>query len=789
MKKPLPRSLDWIATILILILLILASSRLGLTKWADHLDVVGWLLFFGAILGFALGRWRTHWLVLTPISIVLSALLFALTFVFMLSEMAGFVAKVIDVWTRINVTTAQLIANQPVTDSILFLLIVGVIFWSIGVTTGLFMVRSANPWIPLILLGIGVLAIEHYQPDPRRAFYSWAYALVCIVLLGRLFFIKLRQEITNTDNNIGSDTEFDFNRGILVTAIVIGFIVLIAPRLVHLLVPASTEQTRFTQRWQVFTSNFENVFFSLDQTQLTQEQQIAEDFSLGTGQIQGKEPVLYIQTSSNTIDTFPFYWRGKVYSTYSDKTWSMGNTYKQSYSPLQKINSQQPAESRVRLKVWVQSQLPELSQIYTTGEVVNFSRRVDAAVATETIYEKEILGYFIDPPLNDQEIYRFEALVSIPNTDQLETAGTAYPNWVVERYLQLPEGISERMRALSGQIVGENTTPYDIAKVITQFLRTNYEYQSVIPAPPKKTDPVEWFLFDYKKGFCNYYASAEVLLLRIAGVPARLAVGYAQGSPAGSGEGITVQRDDSHAWPEVYFPGYGWIPFEPTASLPSLEWASSGNLSTSNAGNPDLSLEEPSSRDTSGLTGEDRANILLEQMDAGLSDKQPLSRKLSVFGYILVGLASVLGTAGLIYISLKLAKNRQAARESIITAINNIRKWIYRIPVLGYWLKTLGFPLVQRNFSSIEFSLRLLGEEVGPGSTALELSAALQKRLPAIEKEISQLISQYQLFAYSNHSSQTNEGKQAAKTILKSAAREWWDIRYQRIERFLDRFG
>ena len=125
---------------------------------------------------------------------------------------------------------------------------------------------------------------------------------------------------------------------------------------------------------------------------------------------------------------------------------------------MQKINSKQPGDSQIRLKVWVQSQLPELSQIYTTGEIVNFNRRVDAAVATETIYEKEILGYFIDPTLKENEIYRFETILSVPTSEQLAAAGTDYPNWVVERYLQLPEGISERMRALSRNIT-EKTQP------------------------------------------------------------------------------------------------------------------------------------------------------------------------------------------------------------------------------------------------------------------------------------------------------------------------------------------
>ena len=74
--------------------------------------------------------------------------------------------------------------------------------------------------------------------------------------------------------------------------------------------------------------------------------------------------------------------------------------------------------------------------------------------------------------------------------------------------------------------------------------------------------------FDSKTGFCNYYATAEVLLLRSIGIPARLAVGFSQGEVTNSGRSYTIKRKNSHAWPEVYFPGTGWVVFEPTSSLP-----------------------------------------------------------------------------------------------------------------------------------------------------------------------------------------------------------------------------
>jgi hypothetical protein len=90
-------------------------------------------------------------------------------------------------------------------------------------------------------------------------------------------------------------------------------------------------------------------------------------------------------------------------------------------------------------------------------------------------------------------------------------------------------------------------------------------------------DGVDYFLYDVKAGYCDYYASAMVVLLRSVGIPARFAVGYTPGKvlpqQGPDEDGLIqyrVQEDNGHAWPEVYFPSYGWVQFEPTASEPLL---------------------------------------------------------------------------------------------------------------------------------------------------------------------------------------------------------------------------
>jgi hypothetical protein len=109
---------------------------------------------------------------------------------------------------------------------------------------------------------------------------------------------------------------------------------------------------------------------------------------------------------------------------------------------------------------------------------------------------------------------------------------------------------------------------------LTEYLRSKYAYSDVVEVPAE-SDPIAWFLFEGKEGFCNYYASAEVLMLRSLGIPARMAVGYAQGDYSNEKNAYEVRARDSHAWVEVFYPEVGWVIFEPTPSQPAIVYRES----------------------------------------------------------------------------------------------------------------------------------------------------------------------------------------------------------------------
>jgi hypothetical protein len=102
---------------------------------------------------------------------------------------------------------------------------------------------------------------------------------------------------------------------------------------------------------------------------------------------------------------------------------------------------------------------------------------------------------------------------------------------------------------------------------IERYLRL-IPYSLDVPAPPSPREATDFFLFDLKKGYCDYYATAMTVMARAAGLPARLVTGYASGTYDSYSAEYVVREADSHSWPEIYYTGIGWIEFEPTSGQP-----------------------------------------------------------------------------------------------------------------------------------------------------------------------------------------------------------------------------
>ena len=147
-----------------------------------------------------------------------------------------------------------------------------------------------------------------------------------------------------------------------------------------------------------------------------------------------------------------------------------------------------------------------------------------------------------------------------------------YPAWITDRYLQLPPDFSQAVKDLAQDLAQGHDNTYDIAMSIQDYLHA-LPYSTDIVPPPIGVDGVEWFITTQRVGFCNYFASAMITMLRSLDIPARMVVGFAPGEWDDQRNTWIVRAKNYHAWPEVYFPDYGWVEFEPTplGVQPSLE--------------------------------------------------------------------------------------------------------------------------------------------------------------------------------------------------------------------------
>jgi transglutaminase-like putative cysteine protease len=262
----------------------------------------------------------------------------------------------------------------------------------------------------------------------------------------------------------------------------------------------------------------------------------------------------------------PLYWRARVYDVYNSWGWTNAPLSIEDKRGLEDLASGGGVDCQECIRsVTVDLRVPSTT-LYTAGTPLRVTVPVDAEYLNAAGPEGERLVK-LESQRVLQPFQRYTLQTYVPNVseEELLAQGEDYPDWVTEQYLALPDDFSARLRDLAERRTQGAETPYQKAVLIRDYLRT-LEYSQDIQAPPPGRDALEHFLLTERAGYSDYFGSAMVALLRASGVPARLAVGYATGDYDAE-QGVYVVREaDAHAWTEVYFPDYGWVPFEPTPS-------------------------------------------------------------------------------------------------------------------------------------------------------------------------------------------------------------------------------
>ena len=765
MKQGPARLWDWPSAAILVTAQLVVCQRLSITNWTPGLTLPVLLTLLGVTIGLALGLSRFSAGKASLLAIAYGLVLIPLLGGEIYSDNTAWLERLAHLGARLASSFALFMARRPVIDPILFIVFITILFWIISLSAGYALTRSGNFIVAVLPGGIALFIIQLYDPGSQaRLTFLVIYFFLGLILLGRLAYLRERIFWKEQKIWVSSESAMDLNITILIVALVLVFFTWALPISQQPLLEAKIVWDRVMQPLQQTRRDLGNAVAGLaGSPSVRTDDYYGEYLALGQ-QASGDASVLFTVQLPLIQDVTRDYWRVRTYDTYMNDEWQNRSVPDQGVSAAHLINSAD-------------------AQGLPTGEFVfNIPQANLALLATPSrpvwIDHAAIMSYF---PLQDGELepilfqaappilagqeYRVHAAFSNPTIAQLSAAGNLYPSWVTDRYLQLPANLPPAIAALAIQIATGADTPYAKAAAITQYLRNTIRYTKTVPPPPPGEDTLVWFLFDYKAGFCNYYATAEVVMLRSLGIPARLAVGYAEGEYQPPDLRI-VRQEDAHAWPEVYFPTVGWVEFEPTASQASLD-RPTGESSTS-SGTPGAGRLSGGGLNPAG----GRGPLPGEGPGAGSGPNGLLL--VTVLAVLLI----VLGAGGALAILL-------GAGDRLTLRLPPVFRTQLPVLLLSGW-KEIGLPAprwlerwarsaaqtpMERAFSRVYLSLRSLGGQTTPAQTAAEAAARLTEGLPGAAQEIRTLLNEYQRAQYSEISGNLWLARRAAESLRRQTVR------------------
>ena len=775
---------DITTLIIALILLLLPALSLGAAGWPLGMNTLVTVSILSVIFGFVLARSQYNEL----LGLMLSGI-YGACFVLIIAAInqPGSVGDgVYDLFSRLFVWMRDAVSGGINQDDLVMTLLISGLFWFLGYNLAWHLFRVDRVWRAVLPPGLILITNSiYYTGSANLEGY-----LIVFVFLTLLLVVRSNLDAREWEWYLnGVRVPQKLRRQVFRVGAVLALLVMIGAWLV----PQQDIQERLN-RFQEFMqsepvtqlSELWNRLFSSFETNgpTTADYYGGDSLQLG-GAIRLGDQVVFLAAAPNNRR---YYWRSRVFDNYDTGKWSSaaGIRLTDPEAPLDVVQETTAGGARVPVQQEFTMGLSASRLVYTAPQPL----RIDLATRSDLSYatDQSMIISVVRPMrvLYEGDTYAATSMMSNATAEQLRLAGTDYPHWVRDTYGAYFPSVSGRTIQLAQQIVAEAgaTTPYDQAKAIESWLRTNIEYNEIIPQPPIGVDPVDWVLFDLRQGYCNYYASAMVVMLRSMGIPARMAAGFAQGNFDDTEQAFVVRERDAHTWVEVYFPGYGWIEFEPTSAqaplnrgdqvvVPQGQPPTNTPLPTPTATNtpipsptpteppaaestPDAQSQELPPTITPTFTPSPTATpVIVPTQPPPLrpQPRDPLSFLLPALGLGLVVLLIVL----------------------VLLALIVFIYWYWE------WRGMRGLSPVARAYARLERYLGLIGIHVRPQQTPEERRQQIVRELPAADPPVTAITSLYSAERYGRKRNPEMSPQSRA------ADKAWSDARGNILQRFLRR--
>lgn len=738
-------------TLLAFILLALATS-LRSAAWTDGMGLLTPIVLGGFLLGVALSysRWSGLFPVLQSLVVGTAVVLY------WVSRAPEIPADLIGADRMIYIGESLwswillLFSNEPARSNLVFLLQLGFLLWWLGYLAAWAVFREGRVWRAIVPIGL-VLLVNTYFGPPGLGLY-FAFFVVCALLLAVRSFLSEKEIAWRIERvRYANDIQMDFLRdGLLLALLVVALAVFLPNAGSNGAMSSALEPLRTP--WRDVQQEWGRLFSTLNyQGAAVGEPAFGDTLTMGGARNLGDQLILDVTSSSGR------YWRAAAYDTFTGRRWLKTTNFTQAIDGASHVRTPQ-FEARREITQTFTIQASTGNVLFAAGQPLRVSLKATADIF---VVEQEpgvslpvaeiAMLHRRDAALRPGDRYLAVSSLSRATVEDLQEAGTDYPSWVTDTYLDLPSDLAPQVGELARQITAGAVTPYDQAVAIEQYLR-GFTYNDQIAAPPPGVNAVNYFLFDVQEGYCDYYASSFAMMARTLGIPARVSAGYSQGEYLPEADVYRVREYNGHSWPEVFFPGYGWIEFEPTAA----------ELEIVRERRPDTSQPQPTPDPLSDLLGDE--DLLGPDMETSASGStqppstadQTAAANNDRFG-LWIGMAVLAAAIGVV-----LWQRRRPATERTVERL--LRDPLFTTNLYGRllrWAQWLRLPIVS-------------------SQTPNEQAAALVAAVPEGQAAIQSITDLYVEDLYSPHGPDQRKSEQALlawSTLQPLLRRTWVQIR------------
>ncbi|MQF80354.1 transglutaminase domain-containing protein [SAR202 cluster bacterium AD-493-K16_JPT_193m] len=485
-----------------------------------------------------------------------------------LVEASDYLTRFGELNERLWVWIKAFIGNGISADSVPFAVILSAISWS----TGYFLVwstfRLSNVWIPVIPSSIILFINITYLPESHFNFV-FPFLLLTLLLVARLTSLEKRGRLKAS----GIHCPSSFGRVWIAIALAMSSIII---GLVFLLPITRIKNDQLAQVWD----------FSREPASLFQEE-FGRMFSAienkkDTPQIFGRTLPVLSKASVNESPVFigtissPTYWKARAYTSYTSGGWTTDSTVSEVarslfVSPEDLGLEDEPEEIQAIGVISFKVELALSSKHLYIPQAGLESAPIEVKVETHdgTPVDEDIIAIIPVKRIKEDGVYSGTVRLPIYTESAIRQSGEDYPEWVKKHYLDLPKSLPSRVASQTTSIVKGQGTAYEKALAIEAYLRS-FQYTNTPPEKDFDEDVVDHFIFESRAGHSDHFASAMAVMLRATGIPSRLIAGFGPGTVDLESRTFVIKEKDKHSWVEAYFPGHGWVPFEPSATFETI---------------------------------------------------------------------------------------------------------------------------------------------------------------------------------------------------------------------------